>query len=248
MRKGTYRRRRTSSRKRVSFKKRRARSTLVTKQYLKKTLSKAVEGKRSCVLGDFSQANAIDGSGYYRFHVGAFITPGTTDAGRIGNTVHLTGFKVRYVYQATNALEAGVPRTLRFFLVQMKSMFATPDDIWFKSFNSGATNVYHPLTQDRIQDGRYLLNTDCFRILGRKDVTLTPNSLNNPYRIATGVFNVKLPNIMTKFLSNSNVGNGTGEVIPNLFFVMYNYSGNTENAADGTWQVRMCMSTYYKDT
>jgi len=234
----TFRRRRP---KRATKKK-----ALVTKQYLNKVLNKTIEHKRTCQLDSFTKSIAETGLGYYRYNIGGNISPGTTDKGRIGNSILLTGFSCQYVFQAGSSVLAVPPFTMKMFLVQMKSTFAVPDDVWFKSIDAGVTNAYEPLSIASFQDGRRIMNTDSYRVLGAKSVTLKPSAGTNAFQQASGKFFVKLPKIEMKFLSN--VAAGTGEIIPGIYLVMYVYTGASSYSENDEWQIRMCNRAYYMDT
>jgi len=235
----TFKRRRTRRAKKTK-------RALVTKTYLNKVLNKHVEHKRTSSIDSFTKTSALAGLGYFRFNLGGNITPGTTDKGRIGSQIVLTGFSCSYVFQAATTIAAAPPYTMKMFLVQMKSTFAVPDDVWFKTFDAGAPNAYEPLSISSFQDGRRALNTDSFKVLGTKSVTLNPSSQSNAFRQSTGKFYVKLPKVEMKFLTNDSAG--TQEIIPGIYLVMYVYTGSPTYSELDEFQIRMCNRTYYMDT
>jgi len=247
-RKKTRRIRRT---RRTTRKKRTVSNALVTKSFLKKTLAKSIESKRNTHNVALEHTDEVP---YLLDLVGRYIVPGVTDEGRIGNTIHLTGVNVRYVFTAALSTDVLVttrwpPVTLKMFLIQSKNNFFTPTSQWFKSFDSGNTDPTVPLTDESINDGRRILNTDNFTVLGSHTHKLMPE-LGKPLVQYTGMMRVPLKNKKMVFNSNNTSANGTADIMPPIYLVYYFYTGFLAGSRDPAleWGCRASITTYYKDT
>jgi len=239
--------RRTGRKKRIVNK---TNNALVTKSFLKKTLAKAIESKRVTVLRTLENSSE---TGYTTEQLGTFITPGVTDQGRIGNTIHLTGLQVRYHFQTSVGAEPSTadlrpPITLHMFLVQSKNNWTNPSSTWFKSVSSGIEDPYEPLTNDNIQTGILILNTDMFTVLGHHKRTI---QCTEDRKIAShnGIAKFNLKNKKMVFNSNSLSINGVGEIVPAIYLVTYFYHGIKPEFLNTNVQfgVRQAVSLYYKD-
>lgn len=248
-----YKRKRSSVRRRRTRpgRRRTKKSTqVVTKQYLKKQLDKAIESKKTCSIVGLTKLDLEAGTGYFRHRVGSFLTPGVTDNGRIGNTIHLTGVRVNYVFTATSATAATYPYVLNIMILKMKSQFAVPEDTFYKAFNMGAEEPYVPLTLSAIQDGRRIYNTESYNILAHKKVTLRPNLNTTSIATSTGKLALRLPRTEMKFFSNSTLINTATQIVPGIYIFMFVYTGSGTGYPEGDgqdFQIRACMSEYYKD-
>ncbi|AXQ66478.1 MAG: hypothetical protein [Persevirus pargotis] len=220
------------------------------KKYVKKELNDAVEHK--CVTIGNTLLKS-DETGYRIDSIGKNITNGVTDAGRIGNTIHLSRVTCRYVFSAS--LTTGVdvttrwpPVTLKMFLVELKEGLPTLGSVWFKAFDRGDDDPVVPLSNDSINDGRRVINTDSFKILGAYSKTLTP-SLQVPYHQFTGKFNVKLNKKLT-YIHNGTADAYPYQVTPTIFLVYYFYTGFTSSAEapELDYEMRVRTSQYFKDT
>jgi len=244
----TRRTRRTGRRKRIVSK---GSTALVTKSFLKKTLAKTVESKRNSNLTTLTSESETP---YIVSHIGQYITPGVTDEGRIGNTIHLTGIAVKYVFNCQLSLSLipstrWPPVTLKMFLVQSKNNYTLPQGQWFKTIGSGDTTVYTELSDETINAGLLVLNTDGYTILGAKSIKLDPD-VSQPLRQVTGSWSVKLRNKKMTFLSNSLIQNGNSQINPPIYLVYYFYTGYEATERDPVLQygARFSTTTYYKDT
>jgi len=219
------------------------------KKYVKKELNDTIEHK--CVTFGTTLLKS-DEIGYSIKSIGQDITSGVTDGGRIGNSIHLTRVTCRYVFSANLTTDVDVttrwpPVTLKMFLVQQKEGSSTIANVWFKAFDRGDDDPVVPLNNDTINDGRRVINTDSFKILGSYTKTLTP-SLQVPYQQHTGKFNIKLNKKLT-YIHNGSTSAYPYQVIPTIFLVYYFYTGftSTAEAPELDYQVRVRGSQYYKD-
>jgi len=239
----------TRARRTFSRKKRRVgKVTKTVKTYVQRSIASKLESKNVCIIDTITKAAILDGLGYYRTAPAAIITPGVTDRGRIGDTVYLTGITIKYKFQADANSNFNSPITWHWYVVKMKSRFATPDDVWFKSFDSGAINAYVGLSQVAVQDGRRKLNTQAFTVLGHKKITLHPGS-GTAYRQAkTGMMITRMKMLKQKFNTNSTVGSGLQEFTPGIYVIGYPYDGDSENYAEyQDFAIRFCIDLTYKD-
>jgi len=248
-RKRTRRIRRT---RRTTRKKRTVNNSLVTKSFLKKTLAKTVESKRNTYNSSLEHTDEVP---YLAHQIGRFIVPGVTDEGRIGNTIHMTGINIRYVFTAALSTDVLVstrwpPVTLKMFVVQAKNNFFTLTSQWFKAFDAGNTDPVVPITDESINDGRRVLNTDTFTILGTHTRKLMPE-LGKPLTQTTGKFSVPFKQHKKMvFTSNNTSANGSADIVPPIFVVYYFYTGFLAGSRDPVLEYgcRAAITTYYKDT
>lgn len=231
----------------------RKKGTVLTqlKKYVKKELNAAVEHKSVTWGSTLSKGEEIP---YRTNPIGCNITPGVTDGGRIGNTVHLSRITCRFVMSAKLGTDITVedrwpPVTLKIFLIQSGNQSTTISTNWFKAFDQGSEDPYVELTNESINDGRYVVNTDSFKILGAYSKTLKP-SLSAPLSQYTGKCTFKLNNKKLTFIHNGTSNSVPFQVIPGLDIVYYFYTGFTAEAESPKYDydVRMRTFQYYKDT
>lgn len=177
-------------------------------------------------------------------------TPGVTDRGRIGNTIHATGCRVKYVfkYQFPNTAEYSTePLTLHMFIIKCKNTWQLPSSHWFKSLDRGVNDPYVPLERESIDDGRRVFNTDYYTILKHKTVTLQPTA-DSPVKQWTGDFSVSLKRQEIKFDSNDTAGNGIADLNHIYMFYAYVYSGTgIQINTPVQYGARFAIYQYYKD-
>lgn len=217
------------------------------KNYVAKAIFSKLESKRICIIDVFNKNDAVDGIGYYRLAPQQFITPGVTDRGRIGDSIYLSAITIRYVVDQYITTNANKPLYLHWYVVRMKSRFATPDDVWFQSFDAGATNTYVPLSQGAIQDGRRKLNTQAYTVLGHKAVKIHAGSGSSYAQCVTGKLTVPLKHQKAMFNTNSTTGSGLQEFSPGIYVIHYAYDGGSNNYSDQDWNQRFCIEMSYKD-
>jgi len=221
------------------------------KKYVKKELNEAVEHK--CVTFGTTLLRS-DELAYNIKSIGQDITSGVTDGGRIGNTIHLTRLTCRYVFSAKLGTDVDVttrwpPVTLKMFIIQEKTSGSSIANEWFKAFDRGDDDPTVALDDGSINDGRRVINTDSFKILGAYSKTLMP-TLEAPFRQFTGKFNVKLKNKKLTYIHNGPFSAFPYQVIPGIFLVYYFYTGITSDALTEKidYQVRVRTAQYYLDT
>jgi len=221
------------------------------KKYVKKELNEAVEHK--CVTFGTTLLRS-DELNYQIKSIGQDITSGVTDGGRIGNTIHLTRLTCRYVFSASLAADVDIttrwpPVTLKMFIIQEKEGGSSIAANWFKAFDRGDDDPVVPLTDDTINDGRRVINTDSYKILGAYSKTLTP-TLHNPFQQFTGKFNVKMNKKKITYIHNGPLSSFPYQVIPSIFLVYYFYTGFTTDALTDKldYKVRVRTAQYYLDT
>lgn len=179
------------------------------------------------------------------------VTPGVTDRGRTGNTIHATGVRVHYVYkyQFPNSgdLYSTEPMTLHMFIIKVKNPWVLPHTHWFKSLDRGAETPTVLLDRESIDDGRRVLNTDQFDVISHKTVTLQPTE-EKPVVQHTGHFSVSLKRSKITYGSNSTFINGIGDLDKVYMFYAYVYTGSGIDVLPPVnYGVRFGIYQYYKD-
>jgi hypothetical protein len=124
--------------------------------------------------------------------IGNDIVQGDTVINRSGEAIHINTIKVKYVISHTGlpatapstTLKVNLPGpvTIKMFLVQTSRSDVTPRDFWFKIYNedgdrdyrfpAGGTLPQNTAADDIVREN-LMLNTDDFRILRRKFVTVS---------------------------------------------------------------------------
>ncbi|AXH78114.1 MAG: putative capsid protein [Persevirus truchatis] len=255
----TYRRARRRStrstrRKRVSTRRKKS-TTLATKAYVQKAITKKQESKMVQISGDFnSELESFPELWYTRHALYQQCLPGVTDRGRIGDTIYATGINVMYKIQAIRQIDMSAeesrPITFKLFVIHQKNSYQVPTENWFKGKDRGASDPSEPLAQEFVQNGLNVLNTDAFKILGHKNITIRPTP-KEPYHMRTGRMWVPLRQMKINLQNNLQSGqNGIEQIMPLLWFVAYPYWGDEgEDGAiyQGKWQMKYSIQQHYKD-
>lgn len=254
--KRTYKKRRTPSR-RKNVRRKRTSTRLATKAYVQKAITRKQESK--CVsYTDAFYWNSEDAT-YQRQLMYRYCTPGTTDRGRIGDTIYATKVVIRYKLVGDHFAEDPekvdfiVPQAIptlhmKMFLVERKKNNGDVAFLeqWFKSKDRGEQAPYEPISFSNIQNGLNALNTDAYTILAYKSVPLTLTR-DKRTEIITGQFShrfVKPKKI--KLTANNIASNASDEVYPNIWWIAYPYWG-TDSAWGGNWGLQYSIQQYYKD-
>lgn len=256
-----YRKRTRTPMRRARRKFKRSKKTsLVTKSYLRKALVRTKESKSvstlteglSIIGGDSPLVNDITS-----YNIFSYITPGVTDAGRIGNTIELSAVGVKWISNSgcipgTESLTNRYRDVhLHVYLVMAKNNYLLPQTYWYNAFNRGAETPYVALNTENIGDGRRTINTSQIKILGHKRIKLgQPNNNTLEYqRDGTILFKCKKT---VKINSNSTDANGNAECNPPIYLIMYLQDPGTQ-LDSGPFlsfqnvQVSTSITTYYKD-
>jgi len=246
--------RRSLSRRRKSRRKSTKR-TIATKAYVQKALSRKMESKM-CQYSNAFYYNSED-SVYNNVLCYKYSSVGTTDRGRIGNTIWATKIVVRYKfvveYFANNPenyddlVPEGVPPiTMKFFIVKRKSTSGILAQQWFKSKDRGQEYPIEALNFENIQNGLNALNTDVMTIVAMKNVTARCTR-DNRNVIHTGTLTYRFPK-PTKITLNENSTNVVDDALvsPQYVVYMYPYWG-TDSAHGTTWGLQYSVQQYYKD-
>jgi len=237
--------RRFSTRKR-SKRPRRSSRKLATVAYVKKLTAKTQESKRTTVLDTLTNDQTISPFAIVR-QIGLDIVQGTSEKGRIGNTVRLTGINVRWVLKSGLINSLGFTPTLHIIIVEPKNNWGPPGLRWYKAFDNGLQDPYEPLNIDSANDGRRWMNTDDIKIHKyfkkrlRKDDDLD-NVLHNG--------NVKLKlNRQLIINHNGSTGVSPGDINPVIYvYAFVTYLDVTAYETTGNFfELNTAINTYYKD-
>lgn len=247
------RRPRRNYRRKPMMRRRRKRSTALSKTAKRVVKSMIYKDKESkCITNNITTLNNISETipDYISQILYLDLVPGVTDRGRIGNTVHATGCRVSYVfkYQFPNTGEYSTePLTLHMFIIKCKNTWQLPASHWFKSLDRGAGDPYVALERESIDDGRRVYNTDMYTILKHKTVTLQP-TIDSPVKQWTGNFATKFNRQELKFDSNQTSGNGIADINHIYMFYAYVYSGSgLQINTPVQYGARFAIYQYFKD-
>lgn len=216
---------------------------------IRREVYKAKEGK--CVTGELFLTNVGETTPTYVNEILYLeVYNGTTDRGRIGNTIHATGIRVNYVftYKFPNNgdLFSTEPMILHMVLIQVKNPWVLPHTHWFKSFDRGANEPTVPLERTFIDDGRRVFNTDQYTVLKHKTVSLQPTD-DRPATSTTGYFTHNMKRTEIKFDSNGNT-NSIADLNKIYMFYAYVYTGTGfEVVTPAQYGARFAIYQYYKD-
>jgi len=243
--KRAYRKKRASStrRKRVMRK-----SPLATKAYVRKAVVSKMESKQGNQTLTYNQNSEAD---YVRNAILAFITPGVTDKGRIGDSIYLTWFNVKVVFTVKALAVDCMPATLHMYLVKCKSGVNVPDDTFYRKYDNGAEDPYKPLDYTNIQAGNNTINTKQFSVLWHRQKTLLTALNNEPRKRVVCNWSYRFPK-MTKcrFDSNDTGSAGITEITPGIFLYTFVYTGEgsrSEMQTNMEFDIDGIITTHYKD-
>lgn len=257
----TYRKaraRRTLSRKRTRSRRKYGRKKsggVATKAYVQKAITRKQESKM-CQFSDAFYWNS-EQSVYNDVLCYRFAAVGTTDRGRIGNTIWGTKIVLKYKFISEffsqnpenyeELIPQGVPPiTMKCFIVRRKANYALLAEQWFKAKDRGTEFPYLGLTPSNIQNGLNVLNTDVFTVLAMKNITLRPTR-DDRNKIATGSLSYTFPK-PTKITLNENSTNVVNNdlITPMIEVWMYPYWG-TDSEHGSAWGFQYSVQQYYKD-
>jgi len=236
--------RRFSSRRRTK-RTRRGTRKLATVAYVKKLTAKTQESKRTTVLDTLTQNQDVSPFAIVR-QIGLDIAQGTSDKGRIGTTIRLTGINVRWVIKSTLEGATSFIPTLHIVIVEPKNNWGTPGLRWYKAFDNGLTDPYEPLNIDSANDGRRWMNTDDIKIHKYfKKRLKNDDNLNNS--LYNGNVKLKLNKTMT-ITHNGSTSISPGDVSPVLYvYAFVTYLDVSAYTIENEFELNTAINTYYKD-
>lgn len=261
-----YRRRakrtmRRSRRKRASSRRRASKSKgVASKAYVQKAISRKMESKMVQVSNQlyWNTVDELDNLIPYQLTtLYKYCTNGTTDRGRIGNTIFATKIVVKYKIRATNfaddpekpdelPIQSLPPIYFKFFLVKRKSGTGSLAEGWFNSKDRGQEFPIESLNFSDIQNGLNTINVADKIVLKYKSVRCKLTR-DNRSEIITGSMSYVFPKIQ-KITLNENSTNVVDDrlINPNYALVMYPYWG-TDSAWGSDWGIQYSIQQYYKD-
>lgn len=250
-------RRKATSRRVFTRRKRRTTGTVskATKKYVASAIRKKLESKMSQYTNGFfdqSEDNVFNFS-----HCYLQTSVGTTDRGRIGNTIWGTKIVVKYKCIAQHwagdpenpdllVPEGLPPLYFKIFIIKHKSGLADVTSQWFKSRDRGTEFPVLELSFGNIQNGLNVLNTDAYTVLAYKSVKLTITR-DKRDDMNTGSLTYRFPKLQKITLNENSTNVVDKQLCTPLFSVcMYPYWG-TDEQWGGKWGMTYSIQNHYKD-
>jgi len=247
--------RRNFKRKRSMSRRKRSATGLATKAYVQKQISRKQESKMVQFSDSFfynSELNTYNDILLYKHS-----STGTTDRGRIGNTIWATKINFKYKFSAEHnapvpdrqdeLFPQGLPPLyMNIMLIKRKNGTANIQNQFYKSKDRGVEFPYLPLTQPNVQNGLNALNTDIYTVVKFKKLKMLitrDQRVNTITGSMTHVF--KKPVKITLNENSTNVVNNE-LVTPCYEIWMWPYWG-TDSSWGGAWGFAYSAQQHYKD-